>query len=184
MSEHSSTSAALMLLARSCARRCTMRSAPLRSTCTLMPGCTASKALANFSAVSSSIEVYQTTVPSCFALAISSGLGPVGSGAAASAEPAMRSTASAALQRRDRRERRNTFISNSSPREGAAVFGREVQAHRAADRDVDRQRRGDAHLLAVRQRDQIIAVGSEIGLLQHLAHGLVRLAVRSVGGRG
>ena len=58
-----------------------MRSQPLRSTCTLMPGCAASNALAIFSAVCNSIEVYQTIVPSAFALASRSGLAAVGSGA-------------------------------------------------------------------------------------------------------
>ena len=100
MSEHSTTSAAWMLLLRSCAMRWTMRSQPLRSTCTSMPGCAVSKALAIFSAVCSSIEVYQTTLPSSFALASSSGVVAVGAGAAAGAVPAVASSS------RDQRRRR------------------------------------------------------------------------------
>ena len=75
-----------------------MRSQPLRSTCTSMPGCAASKALAIFSAVCNSIEVYQTMLPSFFALASRSADAAVGAGAAAEAD-------AAATARRHQRQR-------------------------------------------------------------------------------
>ena len=59
------------------------RSAPERSTLTLMPGNFASNVLAMRSAPARSIEVYQTTLPSFFAAAISSGVIASAGGAAA-----------------------------------------------------------------------------------------------------
>ena len=58
------------------------RSAPERSTRTATPGYLASMALATFSASGRSTEVYQTTLPSFLAAAISSGVMAVAGGAA------------------------------------------------------------------------------------------------------
>src|SRR5471030_1415184 len=46
----------------------------------------------------------------------------------------------------------------------AAAVGREAQAHRAADGDVELHRRDDPHLLAAAQGHEIVAAGAEIGL--------------------
>ena len=62
--------------------RCRMRSAPVRSTCTLTPGYFASNRCAISCDTLRSIEVYQTTLPSFFAAAISSGVTGVAGGAA------------------------------------------------------------------------------------------------------
>ena len=143
MSEHSTTSAAWMLLLRSCAMRCTMRSQPLRSTCTSMPGCAASNALAIFSAVCNSIEVYQTILPSFFALASRSGVAAVGAGAAAKAAPAAASSSDGPRKRRRYSDRfirlLHLFVvaCEISARQRAAMLRRKMQPHRSADRDID-----------------------------------------------
>src|SRR5215467_3992272 len=53
-----------MLAWSSCITRCRMRCEPVRCTSTLMPGYSASKSLAIFSALDRAREVYQTTLPS------------------------------------------------------------------------------------------------------------------------
>src|SRR3954470_13488747 len=85
-SEDCTTSQAWMRLEYSCPMRWNTRSAPVRSTRTPMPAYFASKARATFSAAGRSSEVYQTTLPSFFAAAISSGVIELAGGAAAFTE--------------------------------------------------------------------------------------------------
>src|SRR5206468_7006728 len=80
------TSRAWMRLEYSWPMRWNTRSAPVRSTRTPMPEYFASKARATFSAAGRSSEVYQTTLPSFFAAAISSGVIELAGGAAAFTE--------------------------------------------------------------------------------------------------
>ncbi len=68
------------------------RSAPVRSTRTAMPGYFASNDFAIFSASGRSIEVYQTTLPSCCAASISAGVTALAGGAAARSGSAHRAT--------------------------------------------------------------------------------------------
>src|SRR5258706_268879 len=88
-SELLTTSQACTLAICSWPMRWNTRSEPERSICTLMPGYLASKALPNASAISTSVEVYQTTVPSLRAPSISfwsTMLGGGGRGAVAAAQ--------------------------------------------------------------------------------------------------
>ena len=156
-----------------------MRSQPFRSTCTSMPGCAASKALAIFSAVCSSIEVYQTIFPSFFALASRSGDVAVGSGAAAEAAPAAASSATAPKTP----PISDQFI--TSPLAFSLLVTKLPQCASArqcsggkCSRTVPPtgtltcERRGDAYFGAVVQGDEIVAIRPEIGLPHNLARGL------------
>src|SRR5712691_686921 len=70
-----------MLLAYSWPMRLNTRSAPVRSTRTATPGYLPSNARATFSANGRSTDVYQTTLPSFLAAAISSGVIALAGGA-------------------------------------------------------------------------------------------------------
>src|SRR6185437_10348673 len=71
------------------------RSAPDRSTCTLTAGYLASKAFASASETFTSVEVYQTTLPSFAAAAASCGVASYGAGACAAAGPGAQAAAAA-----------------------------------------------------------------------------------------
>src|SRR5205807_785829 len=73
-----------MRAAYSWTMRWNTRSAPVRSTPTVMPGYFASKARATFSDTGRSSDVYQTTLPSFFAASISAGVTGLAGGAAES----------------------------------------------------------------------------------------------------
>ena len=105
-SELLTTSTAWMLLAYSWPMRWKMRSPPERSTRTGTPGYLASNALAIRSATGRSTAVYQLTLPSFCAAAISSGVTLVGAGAAADATGVSIGSASGVAARPCSRSRR------------------------------------------------------------------------------
>src|ERR1700690_3931860 len=71
-----------MLLEYSWPMRCRIRSAPVRSTCTLTPGYFASKRCAISCDTLRSIEVYQTILPSFLAASTRAGVPALAGGAA------------------------------------------------------------------------------------------------------
>src|SRR3974390_3110798 len=111
-SEGLGTSGAGILEAYSVPIRWNTRSAPERSTRTAMPGYFASKDFAIFSASGRSIEVYQITLPSFFAAAISSGGAALAGGAADSTavENALPAASALVPISRSRREIENSLI--------------------------------------------------------------------------
>ena len=96
--------------------RCSRRSAPLRSTLHDTPGYLASKALPICSDNFRSIEVYQTTLPSFLAAAISSGVTLLAGGAADSTRVEKALPTASALDpiSKPRRETFELFIDRSS----------------------------------------------------------------------
>ena len=105
-----------MLLEYSWPTRCKMRSAPVRSTCTFTPGYLASNRLPISSATLRSIEVYQTTLPSFLAAAISSGVMLPAGGAAETTrvENALPMVSALDPISKSRRENFEFFIDRSS----------------------------------------------------------------------
>src|SRR5579885_439314 len=115
-SDELTTSTACTLAAYSWPMRCNTRSAPVRSTLQETPGYFASKALPICSDSLRSTEVYQTTLPSFLAAAISSGVTLLAGGAAETTRVAKALPAASTLDptSRSRRENWGPFIDRSS----------------------------------------------------------------------
>src|SRR5580704_3453164 len=179
-SDDCTTSTAWMRLAYSWPIRWNTRSAPVRSTRTLMPRYLSSNALATRSAAGRSSEVYQTTLPSFLAASIRAGVTGAAGGAAARTEVENAPAASAAVEpfRISRLENSGFFIVflpfgfsflfsfsfpfplRRSPAQHAATVGRHVEPHRGALRDVLGGRRDHAQLRAVGGRNHVMAAGA------------------------
>src|SRR3954447_2383710 len=179
-SDELATSTAWMLLAYSCPIRWNTRSAPLRSTRTVMPGYFASKALPTFSATGRSTAVYQTTLPSFFAASISfwSMADAVGACARIGDAKVLAAANAVVPFRTSRLENLHLVIGFSpcwfrvfivrlswrrdfSAHQRTAILRWQLQPNRRALRDAFPGRGDDAQLRAVGDLDHVIAAVAE-----------------------